>query len=149
MKKLLLNSLIAGAFLVPVAAADDAEAQDYCREYTKTIRVGGKIQSGYGTACLQPDGSWMIVAANGNVDPFDSLRRNNAVLVAYNRPVYFAYGPWLRPVTYNVPVPYYYFDLWDRGRHYGWRNNWCSDGWRGDGRDDDRGRDHRRQHTRH
>lgn len=33
----------------------------YCREYQQTIVVGGKTQSGYGTACQSPDGSWEIV----------------------------------------------------------------------------------------
>lgn len=33
----------------------------YCREYQQTIYVGGKAESGYGTACQQPDGSWQIV----------------------------------------------------------------------------------------
>ncbi len=33
----------------------------YCREYQQTITVGGKQQSGYGTACQQPDGSWEVV----------------------------------------------------------------------------------------
>lgn len=33
----------------------------YCREYQQTINVGGKSQSGYGTACQQPDGSWKVV----------------------------------------------------------------------------------------
>lgn len=33
----------------------------YCREYQQTIVVGGKTQSGYGTACQQPDGSWQVV----------------------------------------------------------------------------------------
>lgn len=33
----------------------------YCREYQQTVTVGGKTQSGYGTACRQPDGSWEIV----------------------------------------------------------------------------------------
>ena len=33
----------------------------YCREYQQTITVGGKTESGYGTACQQPDGSWEIV----------------------------------------------------------------------------------------
>jgi surface antigen len=33
----------------------------YCREYTQTIVVGGKKQSGYGTACRAPDGTWNIV----------------------------------------------------------------------------------------
>lgn len=33
----------------------------YCREFTQTINVGGKVQQGYGTACRQPDGTWQIV----------------------------------------------------------------------------------------
>jgi surface antigen len=33
----------------------------YCREYQQTIVVGGQKQSGYGTACRQPDGSWEVV----------------------------------------------------------------------------------------
>lgn len=33
----------------------------YCREYSQTIYVGGKQQSGYGTACQQPDGTWKVV----------------------------------------------------------------------------------------
>lgn len=32
----------------------------YCREYTQTIQVGGKVEEGYGVACRQPDGSWQI-----------------------------------------------------------------------------------------
>lgn len=33
----------------------------YCREYSQTITVGGKQQSGFGKACRQPDGTWQIV----------------------------------------------------------------------------------------
>lgn len=29
------------------------------REYTTTIVIGGREQDAYGTACLQPDGSWL------------------------------------------------------------------------------------------
>ncbi|RTR18148.1 hypothetical protein EJ903_16490 [Azospirillum griseum] len=32
-----------------------------CREYQSTVMVGGRPQSSYGTACLQPDGTWRIV----------------------------------------------------------------------------------------
>lgn len=32
-----------------------------CREYQTTLSVGGTGQPGYGTACLQADGSWRIV----------------------------------------------------------------------------------------
>lgn len=37
-----------------------AEDEPYCREFTQTVTIGGKMQQGYGTACLQPDGSWEI-----------------------------------------------------------------------------------------
>jgi surface antigen len=33
----------------------------YCREYSQEIRIDGQIQESYGTACLQPDGSWRVV----------------------------------------------------------------------------------------
>lgn len=33
----------------------------YCREYTQTVSVGGRREQGYGTACRQPDGTWQIV----------------------------------------------------------------------------------------
>lgn len=34
----------------------------YCREYQQDIVVGGQRETGYGTACQQPDGSWQIVS---------------------------------------------------------------------------------------
>lgn len=37
------------------------DSGQYCREYTQTIKVGGKTERGYGTACRQPDGTWQIV----------------------------------------------------------------------------------------
>lgn len=32
-----------------------------CREFQNTVYIGGKEETAYGTACLQPDGSWKIV----------------------------------------------------------------------------------------
>ncbi len=32
----------------------------YCREYTQTINVGGRLEEAYGTACRQGDGTWKI-----------------------------------------------------------------------------------------
>ena len=32
----------------------------YCREYTTTATVGGKVETVYGRACRQPDGAWQI-----------------------------------------------------------------------------------------
>ncbi len=34
------------------------EEERYCREYTTTVRIDGKPQQAWGTACRQPDGSW-------------------------------------------------------------------------------------------
>lgn len=33
----------------------------YCREYTQDVIVGGERQKAYGRACRQPDGNWKIV----------------------------------------------------------------------------------------
>ena len=35
-------------------------SSSYCREYNQGVTVGGRTQPSYGTACLQPDGSWKI-----------------------------------------------------------------------------------------
>ncbi len=32
----------------------------YCREYDATVRIGGRLQPAYGTACLASDGAWHI-----------------------------------------------------------------------------------------
>ena len=34
----------------------------YCREYTTTSVIGGRVQESYGTACRQPDGSWQLAS---------------------------------------------------------------------------------------
>lgn len=38
-----------------------ASADTQCREYQSTAVVNGQRVPSYGTACLQPDGSWRIV----------------------------------------------------------------------------------------
>jgi surface antigen len=43
-----------------VIEVSDSQPEQYCREFNQGITVGGKVQAGYGTACLQPDGSWQI-----------------------------------------------------------------------------------------
>ena len=34
---------------------------NYCREYQTTVTIGGESHQAYGTACRQPDGTWVIV----------------------------------------------------------------------------------------
>lgn len=142
-RKLFLSAMAAAAFLSPLSI-EAAEAGEYCREYTKTIRVGDHRERGYGTACMQPDGSWMIVSARGAVDPFDDLRARGVDIYAQYQPVYFNYGPRFRPVTYYAPVRYYRpFFRWDNGRHNGWyKRDWDRRDWDRRDRDWDHDRDH-------
>jgi surface antigen len=46
--------------ITPAAYYQNSSGQ-YCREYNQTITVGGQRQSGHGTACREPDGTWRIV----------------------------------------------------------------------------------------
>lgn len=46
--------------LTPVETYQTPEGQ-YCREYIQTVTIAGKKQQAYGTACRQPDGSWIVV----------------------------------------------------------------------------------------
>jgi surface antigen len=43
----------------PMIYVDDA-ADSYCREYSETVRIGDHLQETFGTACLQPDGTWRV-----------------------------------------------------------------------------------------
>lgn len=40
---------------------DMAQDERYCREYQTSTRIGGRSRPSYGTACMEPDGSWKIV----------------------------------------------------------------------------------------
>lgn len=36
-----------------------------CREFQQDVTIGGDKTEAYGTACMQPDGSWEVVNDNG------------------------------------------------------------------------------------
>ncbi|AEP09130.1 RT0821/Lpp0805 family surface protein [Micavibrio aeruginosavorus] len=38
-----------------------SDSNRYCREYQQTINVGGRKETGYGTACQKPNGDWEII----------------------------------------------------------------------------------------
>jgi hypothetical protein len=35
----------------------------YCREFQQNVRVGGRTEQAYGTACRNPDGSWQVISS--------------------------------------------------------------------------------------
>jgi hypothetical protein len=43
------------------ATAPSSSNGQYCREYQSSTVIDGKPQALYGTACLQPDGTWRII----------------------------------------------------------------------------------------
>lgn len=46
--------------VTPTRDGYDRITGDYCREYETAIFVDGREETGYGTACRQPDGTWEI-----------------------------------------------------------------------------------------
>lgn len=49
-----------GSF-TPTREGTNTSTGAYCREYQTTISVGGRSESGYGTACRQPNGDWQVI----------------------------------------------------------------------------------------
>ncbi len=141
-------SLAALAF-VP-GQAEAAYDTSYCREYTRTVTIGNRLQDAYGTACQQRNGDWIIVG-----EGLDVL--NNGANVSYvvndggryiepQRVVYYTPAQVnvyrYRPVTptfvwYGGSKRYNYNYGWNRG-YYNDRNDYNH--W--DRRHDDRRWDH-------
>ncbi len=96
---MLIKTLKMGAFaLILLSWAGEAQAREYCREYQKTIYVGGKAVEGYGTACRQEDGAWEISKLKGSdraqtkVREYivDDLNRQGArEIIVVNEPRYY------------------------------------------------------------
>lgn len=140
-KSLLMGVLALGTAIGFMPAK--AQAQDYCREYTRTVYIGNREQVAYGTACYQPNGDWKIV------DETDQSRigqrfRNEDVTDSYYQPVY-------QPVYQPISRTYYYRTLPQQNRiifvgndrHYGKHHKHRDYDRRDWNRGRDRGRDHR------
>lgn len=104
-----------------VVAVPSPAAAPRCREFDTVVTIAGRPQQAFGTACLQPDGSWKVVQSM----PGQS-QRSYVVLPQTYRPYYPAYtvDPWV------VGPPLFlggaFIGLgWGHG---GWRGGW-HDGW--------------------
>lgn len=134
-----------GMMAFAIAPADaNAYSNNYCREYTRTVYIGSQMQEAYGTACLQSDGSWMIVGEGlgndipNNVNSVNYVIRDNNRYITPPRVVYYS-SP--RVVYRNQPA-----FIWSHNGHYK-GNRYVSykkdKHWdRHDRRDHDRGRGH-------
>lgn len=89
-----------------------ARADDYCREYQRSVVIGGVTQQAYGTACQGPDGQWRIASENLGAPPAPAP-------VVVQQPAYYpaqAYSPQNQVIVV------------DRGPYYGPRY-YDGDGW--------------------
>lgn len=113
--------LLAGGLVLGLSAVAHAQAAPYCREYTEKLKVGNRMEEGYGTACMQPDGSWKRVSeavsppALGAVEAVPEVTR----VVQQERIVYVPAAP-TRVVVYG---PGYYPHHW-REHRFGHRPYW-------------------------
>ncbi len=90
---------------VPVKTFQTSEG-NYCREFQQTITIDGRQERGYGTACRQPDGQWLIVNPQDfrQADP-QPVRVTQ--VRAYDPPRYFAYPPRYYAYPARYAYPYY------------------------------------------
>ena len=87
-------SLLAIALAIAGVSAT-AQAEQYCREYTQTMKVGNTLQKGYGTACMQADGSWQIMTPATTQNAYVAPQPQYTTTYIVEE----------RPVVYYVPRP--------------------------------------------
>lgn len=95
MNKYALPALAAGFVVLLCGAAAPASARggdgDYCREYTRQVTIGGRVETSYGYACLQPDGQWLIDGDRNRPLPSQAVYYDEVprFVPQQRRPVYF------------------------------------------------------------
>lgn len=123
---------VSAASLVMTPPEASAYSRDYCREYTRTVYIGGRAQDAYGTACLQSDGSWMIVGEGlggdipSNASGVDYVIRDNNRYVTPNRVVYYDTRIVNRRVSPSPTFIWYKDDnrYHKHGRHVNYSRKW-------------------------
>lgn len=133
MFKSIRNTVLGFAISVAAVAVmpGQASAGDYCREYTRTVYIGARAQEAYGTACLQPDGSWMIVGEGlgnditSNVSDVNYVIHDNRREIRPSRVVYYE----RHPAYYRRPAaPVFIWSInngyYRKGHHFSYRRDW-------------------------
>lgn len=68
-------ALVAAMAALPAFSPGEAEAGS-CKQYTKTIRIDGRLEVGVGQACERHDGDWEIVSLKGPYQIQERLRHD-------------------------------------------------------------------------
>lgn len=103
---------VIGLGLPLVAGAAHAD-EPYCREYTRNVTVGGKLQESYGTACMKPDGAWEVQ----NSAPAYTQPSRVVTAPTIIREEVVTYVPYYRP-TYRPNYTVINFDDYGRDRYW-------------------------------
>jgi hypothetical protein len=93
-----------------------------CREFNTPVTIGGVEQQAYGTACLQPDGSWKI-DQNVAGQPPQTYVVPPQVYQPYYPPAYRA-DPWLYGPPLFVGGVFVGGGWGHRHHHHGWRGGY-------------------------
>lgn len=129
MKNLILPALAGLVALGWAAGPAAAYDGDYCREYTRQVMIGGRMETSYGMACLQPDGQWLIDGDRRRPLPRAVVYEpDDRIIVTERRPVYIIdrddkrRHKHYRHMDRHADRPWHdrYDDRrgWDYGRHY-------------------------------
>ncbi len=98
--------------VVPVGTYQTSVGQ-YCREFITTIFIGGQEELAYGTACRQPDGTWMIVSDEATqISPQvveKVIERHYVYPHAYYR--WYDYYPYYYYPWYHPPRIFFSFNI--------------------------------------
>lgn len=122
-----IKQMVVGMFfLLGIGVEVPAWADSYCREYTKTVNIGGRMEEAYGQACMQPDGSWQFYnERNGQMVPMRNIVLPPSVDVVPTTRYYSNLDVFLGPVgwyplfhNYHHGNRYYHY----RNPHYYYHN---------------------------
>lgn len=112
-----------GFILAPSAYAN----APYCREFTKEVLIGGQMQQSYGTACLQPDGSWQVMNADGTLSPQTVIIHDRQVVspptVVVQRQPSFYFGLNTGNYHYGSHRSHFYRHHHGPGAHHHWKHH--------------------------
>lgn len=114
-----LGVVAMGVLLSMAPDTAQASGDEYCREYTKRVVIGGRTEESYGTACLRPDGQWEIqnepAPVRYDVPAVNRIPPRVTYVVHDTRPRYAPY--WT--AAYPPPRYYHVHKIYDRHNHRG------------------------------
>ena len=126
MKKYILTAAAIAAIIGSANTAQAYQGADqHCREYTRTIYVGGQAQEGVGKACLQRDGSWRIVSeaqVPATLPSTTTKVKNVYIERDHYVPAHrYRYGNYYRPnsgLTISLGNHWGHKPYWKKRKHY-------------------------------